>query len=104
MKPSIRPDSLAGTEYYTMNKSELAAAVAAKAGLSNADAVKAVSAVIDTITAEVAAGNKVTVQGFGSFSLKERAARTAKNPKTGEVIQVAAKKVGKFSAGSAFKF
>jgi DNA-binding protein HU-beta len=87
-----------------MNKSELAAAVSSVTGLSKADAGRAVDAVIDTITAEVAAGNKVAVQGFGTFALKERAARTAKNPKTGEVIQVAAKKVGKFTPGSNLKF
>lgn len=87
-----------------MNKSELAAAVAAKSGLSSADAAKAVNAIIETITEEVTAGNKVSVQGFGTFSLKERAARTVKSPKTGEVIQVPAKKVGKFAPGSALKF
>lgn len=83
-----------------MNKSELAAAVAAKTELSSAKAAEAVAAVIDIITAEVLGGNKVALQGFGTFVLKERAARTAKNPNTGETIQVAAKKVAKFTPGS----
>lgn len=87
-----------------MNKSELAAALAAKTGLTAAKSAEVVSALVDTITSEVAGGGKVAIQGFGTFSLKERAARTAKNPKTGEAIQVAAKKVGKFTAGASFKF
>lgn len=87
-----------------MNKSELAAALAAKTGLTAAKSAEVVSALVDTITSEVAGGGKVAIQGFGTFSLKERAARTAKNPKTGAVIQVAAKKVGKFTAGASFKF
>jgi len=91
-------------EIIIMNKSELAAALATTTGLSHAKAYEAVNAILDTITSEVAGGGKVALQGFGTFSLKDRAARIAKNPKTGEIIQVAAKKVGKFSAGSAFKF
>lgn len=87
-----------------MNKSELAAAVAAKTGLTAAKAAEVVNALVDTITSEVAGGGKVALQGFGTFSLKERAARTAKNPKTGAVIQVEAKKVGKFTAGASLKF
>lgn len=87
-----------------MNKSELAAALAAKTGLTAAKSAEVVNSLVDIITAEVSGGGKVALQGFGTFSLKERAARTAKNPNTGEAIQVAAKKVGKFTAGASFKF
>lgn len=86
-----------------MNKSELAAAVAAKTELSSAKAAEVVAAVLDTIVAEVKGGGKVAIQGFGTFVQKERAARTAKNPNTGETIQVAAKKVAKFTPGSGFQ-
>ena len=104
MGSSIGPDYLAGTEYVNKNKSELAAAVATRTGSSTSDAVKAVNAVIDAITDEVTSGGKVSLQGFGTFSLRDRAARTAKNPKTGETVQIAAKKVGKFTPGSNLKF
>lgn len=86
-----------------MNKSELAAAVAAKTELPAAKAAEVVTAVVDTIIAEVLGGGKVSIQGFGTFVQKERAARTAKNPNTGETIQVAAKKVAKFTPGSGFQ-
>jgi len=86
-----------------MNKTELAAAVAARTELPSNKAAEVIAAVIDTITAEVLGGGKVTIQGFGTFVLKERAARTAKNPNTGATIQVAAKKVAKFTPGSGFQ-
>jgi DNA-binding protein HU-beta len=79
-----------------MNKSELAAAIATKTGLSNSQAVEAVSAFAEIITGEMEAGNKVSVQGFGAFSSKVRAARTARNPKTGGTVDVPAKRVVKF--------
>lgn len=87
-----------------MNKSELSAAIAAKTGLTGVKAAEVVNAVILTITEEIEAGNKVSIQGFGAFSLRERAARVSKNPKTGADIQVPAKKVGKFTPGSGLKF
>ncbi len=83
-----------------MNKSELAAAIATKTGLSNSQAVEAVSAFAEIITGEMEAGNKVSVQGFGAFSSKVRAARTARNPKTGGTVDVPAKRVVKFTPGS----
>jgi DNA-binding protein HU-beta len=86
-----------------MNKTELIAVIAAKTGLTTTKSAEVVNAVIETITTEVTGGGKVVFQGFGSFSLKERAARTAKNPQTGETIQVAAKKVAKFTPGSGFQ-
>lgn len=86
-----------------MNKTELVAAVAEKAALSKKDAEKAVSAVVDTITATLADGDKVQLVGFGTFEVRERAARTGKNPRTGAAIKIAASKVPAFKAGQAFK-
>ena len=86
-----------------MNKTELVAAVAEKAALSKKDAEKAVSAVVDTITAALADGDKVQLVGFGTFEVRERAARTGKNPRTGAAINIEASKVPAFKAGQAFK-
>ena len=86
-----------------MNKTELVAAVAEKAALSKKDAEKAVAAVVDTITAALADGDKVQLVGFGTFEVRERAARTGKNPRTGAAIKIAASKVPAFKAGQAFK-
>ena len=86
-----------------MNKGELIDAVAASAGLSRADATKAVDGVLDNITKALAGGNGVSLVGFGTFSVKQRAARTGRNPRTGEPIQIAASKVPGFKAGKALK-
>jgi DNA-binding protein HU-beta len=86
-----------------MNKGELIDAVAASAGLSRADATKAVDSVLDNVTKALAGGNSVSLVGFGTFSVKERAARTGRNPRTGEPIQIAASKVPGFKAGKALK-
>ena len=86
-----------------MNKGQLKDAIAEAAGLSGADAERALDAVLDTITKTVAAGDKVTIPGFGTFERRERSARTGRNPQTGAEIQIAASKVPKFSAGSALK-
>ena len=86
-----------------MNKTELVATVAEKAALSKKDAEKAVSAVVDTITAALADGDKVQLVGFGTFEVRERAARTGKNPRTGAAIKIEASKVPAFKAGQAFK-
>ena len=86
-----------------MNKTELVAAVAEKAALSKKDAEKAVSAVVDAITGALADGEKVQLVGFGTFEVRERAARTGKNPRTGAAIKIAASKVPAFKAGQAFK-
>ena len=86
-----------------MNKAELIAAVAEKAGLTKKDADKAVAAVFATITESLAKGDKVTVFGFGNFEVRERAARTGLNPRTKETIKIAASKVPAFKAGKAFK-
>ena len=86
-----------------MNKTELVAAVAAKAELSKKDAEAAVKAVTDAFTEALADGDKVALVGFGTFDVKTRAARTGKNPRTGEKIEIAEAKVPSFKAGSALK-
>ena len=86
-----------------MNKTELVAAVAEKAGLTNKDAAKAVAAVFDAITDTLKAGDKVALVGFGTFEVRERAARTGINPQTKETIKIAASKAPVFKAGKAFK-
>lgn len=86
-----------------MNKTELVAAVAAKAEISKADAAKAVAATFDAITEALADGDKVALVGFGTFAVKERAARTGVNPATGAKIEIAAAKVPGFKAGAALK-
>jgi len=86
-----------------MNKAELIQAVAAKSGLAKKDAEAAVAAVIDSITEAMKAGEKVALVGFGTFAVKARAARTGKNPQTGETIEIAACKVPAFAAGKALK-
>ena len=86
-----------------MNKTELIDAVAEGADISKAAATRAVDTVLDSITAALAKGDQVTLVGFGTFTVKDRAARTGRNPRTGEPIQIAAAKVPGFKAGKALK-
>ena len=86
-----------------MNKGELIEAVADSAGISRADATKAVDAVLDSVTRTLSNGGSVSLVGFGTFSVKARAARTGRNPRTGEPIQIAASNVPGFKAGKALK-
>ena len=86
-----------------MNKTELIAAIAEKAGLTKKDAERAVNATIDAITESLAKGEKVQVAGLGSFEVKNREARTGRNPQTGETIQIAASKLPAFKAAQALK-
>lgn len=86
-----------------MNKTELVAAVAAKAELSKKDAEAAVNAVFDSVKDALAEGDKVSLIGFGTFSVKSRAARTGLNPRTKETIEIPESKVPAFKAGSALK-
>jgi DNA-binding protein HU-beta len=86
-----------------MNKAELVEAVADSAGLSKADAGRAVDAVVEAVTGALQKGEQVAVVGFGTFSVKSRAARTGRNPRTGEAIKIAASKVPGFKAGKALK-
>ncbi len=85
-----------------MNKGELINAVAGS-GLSKKDAGIAVSAVFDAIGDALAKGESVSLIGFGTFSVKERAAREGRNPRTGEVVKIAASKAPAFKAGKALK-
>jgi DNA-binding protein HU-beta len=86
-----------------MNKSELIDAVALSADISKAAAGRALDATIDTIAEALRSGDQVTLVGFGTFQVKDRAARTGRNPQTGEAIQIKASRVPGFKAGKALK-
>tara|TARA_Y100001935_G_scaffold107713_1_gene89363 strand:+ start:7454 stop:7726 length:273 start_codon:yes stop_codon:yes gene_type:complete len=86
-----------------MNKSELIEAMADSADISKAAAGRALEGMVEAITKTIKRGDTVSVIGFGTFSLRERAARTGRNPKTGEEIQIKASKSPGFKAGKAFK-
>lgn len=86
-----------------MNKTELVAAIAAKADLPKKDAEKALNAFIETVQGAVKADDKVQLVGFGTFEARERAAREGKNPQTGAKIKIDACKVPAFKVGKAFK-
>ena len=86
-----------------MNKAELVAAVAEKAGLSKKDSEKAVNAAFDAITGALVAGEKVQLVGFGVFDIKERGTRMGRNPKTKEEIEIPASRGPQFKAGKALK-
>ena len=83
-----------------MNKTDLTAAIAAKAGLAKGDAKKALDAAIEAVAEALKAGDKVALVGFGTFSVAERPAREGINPRTKEKITIAAKKLAKFKAGA----
>jgi DNA-binding protein HU-beta len=86
-----------------MNKAELIDAVAASANLTKTDAGDAVDAVFDSISKSLSGGQPVSLVGFGTFSVSDRAARTGRNPRTGETINIAATRVPKFKAGKGLK-
>ena len=86
-----------------MNKTELIASVAEKAGMTKKDAERAVNAALETITAALAEGDRVQLSGFGIFEVKTREARTGRNPRTKETIQIPASKAPVFKASSALK-
>ena len=83
-----------------MNKTELIDKIAAEAGLTKADSKKALEATVSVIKAALAAGDKVQLVGFGTFAVAEKPARDGINPRSGEKITIAAKKVAKFKAGA----
>lgn len=83
-----------------MNKTELVEKIAATAGLTKADSKKALEATLTAVKDALAAGEKVSLIGFGTFSVNERPAREGINPRTKEKVQIAAKKVAKFKAGA----
>lgn len=86
-----------------MKKQELVAAIAQEAEISKKDADRALAATINAISKALADGDKIQLVGFGTFEVRERAARTGKNPRTGEKIEIAASKVPAFKAGKALK-
>ncbi|MEE4294667.1 MAG: HU family DNA-binding protein [Xanthomonadales bacterium] len=86
-----------------MNKSDLIDAIADSAGLSKADAGRALDGFVNTITGALKKGQSVSLVGFGTFSVRDRAARTGRNPRTGETIKIKASKNPAFKAGKALK-
>ncbi|GFO65171.1 HU family DNA-binding protein [Geomonas paludis] len=86
-----------------MNKAELVSAIAEEAQLTKVDADKALTGILDALTNCLAAGDKVTLVGFGTFSVAERAARTGQNPQTGKKIEIAASTAPKFKPGNTLK-
>ena len=86
-----------------MNKTELIDQIATSAEISKAAAARALDATVDAIKASLKAGDSVSLIGFGTFSVGERAARTGRNPRTGETLKIKAAKVPKFSAGKGLK-
>ncbi|MGO2132373.1 MAG: HU family DNA-binding protein [Halomonas sp.] len=86
-----------------MNKSELIEAIAASADIPKAAAARALDAMTDAVADSLKKGDNVSLVGFGTFSVKDRAARTGRNPQTGEPIQISAAKVPSFKAGKALK-
>ncbi len=86
-----------------MNKADLVAAMAENSGLTKADAARALDAAIGAITSSLSAGDSVAIAGFGSFLVRDRAARSGRNPQTGATIQIAASKVPAFKAGKLLK-
>ena len=86
-----------------MNKTELIAAMAEAADIPKATAARALDGMVDAIITALAGGEQVSVIGFGTFSVRERAARTGRNPQTGETIEINASKNPAFKAGKALK-
>ncbi|MCL7930851.1 MULTISPECIES: HU family DNA-binding protein [Halomonadaceae] len=86
-----------------MNKSELIEAIAASADIPKAAATRALDAMVESVTDSLKKGESVSLVGFGTFSIKERAARTGRNPQTGQPIEISAAKVPSFKAGKALK-
>jgi DNA-binding protein HU-beta len=86
-----------------LNKTELIEALAAKADISKVAAGNALDALLEVVTETLAAGDGISLVGFGSFTVGERAARTGRNPQTGAPLKIAASRVAKFSAGAKLK-
>ena len=86
-----------------MKKVELVEAIAKKSGLTKADSARALDATFEVIAMNLEKGHKVPMLGFGTFAVSKRSARTARNPRTGETIKIAARKVVSFKAGTALK-
>lgn len=86
-----------------MTKTELVEALAAKCDITKAAAGRALDSLVEVIEETLKTGDKIVIPGFGSFGISERAARTGRNPKTGEPLQIAAARLPKFSAGAKLK-
>ena len=86
-----------------MNKEELVQEISKKANVTQKEATEVLSSLIDTIQKTVAKGKKVTLVGFGTFEPRKRAARTGRNPQTGDTLKIPAKTVPAFTAGKKFK-
>jgi len=89
----------ANKKNYTMNKAELIAKIADDAGITKTQANTSLDSFVEAVTKTLKGGGKVTLVGFGTFSVSKRAARNGRNPQTGAVIKIKAKKVAKFKAG-----
>lgn len=83
-----------------MNKTELIAEMAKKGGITKTDAAKALNAYVDVVKEQLAKGERISLVGFGTFSVVERKERVGRNPKSGKVVKIAAKKVAKFRPGT----
>ncbi|MBQ7123184.1 MAG: HU family DNA-binding protein [Oscillospiraceae bacterium] len=103
IKNADNPQTVKKRRYIKMTKSDLIAAVATKIGSSKKDSEKAVAAVLESITEALANGEAVQLVGFGTFEVKERAARKGINPRTKETIDIDASKLPSFKAGKALK-
>jgi DNA-binding protein HU-beta len=86
-----------------MNKSELVDAIARESGLTKTDAARSLDAFVTTVSKTLKKGDDVAITGFGKFSVAKRAARTGRNPQTGEAVKIKASKTPKFSAGATLK-
>lgn len=98
-KKKIYLSNIHNRKIITMNKAELIAAIAEEAGISKAQANTAIDSFTSTIQKTLKKGDKVTLVGFGTFSVTKRKARKGRNPKTGEAIKIKAKKVARFKPG-----
>ncbi|MDA8194396.1 MAG: HU family DNA-binding protein [Thermaerobacter sp.] len=86
-----------------MNKSDLVTEVAERAGMTKKDAERAVNAVVETIEGALTKGDRVSLVGFGTFEVRERAARTGRNPRTGEALEISGSRIPAFKAGKSLK-
>jgi DNA-binding protein HU-beta len=86
-----------------MNKTELIDAVSAKSGLTKADSDRAYKAMVEVVSEQLANGEQISLIGFGTFLVRERQARSGRNPRTGDTIEIAAAKIPAFKAGKALK-
>ena len=101
--PRIRTRTLVSHQGATVNKAELIDKMAASADISKASATRALDAMLDAVTDSLKQSEQVALVGFGTFTVKERAARQGRNPQTGATIQIAAARIPSFKAGKALK-